>query len=146
MGCVNLENIGINVENLLSDIQTSAKDSDDILRLMRVAEQYETVDTPPLEEIIDEEFIKDLIRDEIGASEDQDALNEIEGNIQALSSYLPDLEYEFADDLGAQEALIKERIENEDPDLSEGLNPFGINDDDRAVNSAIYEMMTALRQ
>ena len=104
------------------------------------------MDTPPLEEIIDEEFIKDLIRDEIGASEDQDALNEIEGNIQALSSYLPDLEYEFADDLGAQEALIKERIENEDPDLSEGLNPFGINDDDRAVNSAIYEMMTALRQ
>ena len=146
MGCVNLENIGINVENLLSDIQTSAKDSDDILRLMRVAEQYETVDTPPLEEIIDEEFIKDLIRDEIGATEDQDALNEIESNIQALSSYLPDLEYEFAEDLDAQEALIKERIENEDPDLSEGLNPFGINDDDRAVNSAIYEMMTALRQ
>lgn len=144
--CVDWNKMDFKVTDLIADLQISAKDCDDIRRLVRVWEQYREDKEPMFDTLVDKEFIKDLIRDEIGAANDNGSLEDIKRNIDELSTYLPDLSYELSDDIEAQKTFISTLTDEEDPDAYEGGNPFGRDDKDVAIDVAIHEMMTALRQ
>lgn len=144
--CVDWNKMDFKVTDLIADLQISAKDCDDIRRLTRVWEQYREDEEPMFDTLVDKEFITDLIRDEIGAADDYGSLEDIKRNIDQLSTYLPNLTYELSDDIEAQKTFISTMTDEADPDAYEGRNPFGRDDKDVAIDVAIHEMMTALRQ